>query len=369
VATPIIGSLYALAANAPGTAPMNALPYALPGNLNDVASGSNGTCAVAYLCTGETGYDGPTGLGTPNGIAAFTATPLVPTAPVAPTNLAASGSNGTAKLTWSAPSNTGGSPITGYNVFEGTSPGAESTVPLNGSPVTGTSDGVSGLPNNTPLYFTVQAVNAIGSSAPSNEAAATLTVATAPGAPNNLKAAASNARVALAWAAPSSNGGSPVTGYQVWRGTASGAETLLTTLGVVSTYNDNAVTNGAAYVYEVKAINAVGPGSPSGEASATPATVPSAPQGLTAATAAVKGVTLAWAAPAANGGATITSYTAARNTKSGHEVAYATVSCTTSTCTYTDTGTTSHTTYFYVVSASNRVGPGPASNQASAQAR
>jgi hypothetical protein len=36
-----------------------------------VTSGSNGSCAVAYYCTGEVGYDGPTGLGTPNGLGAF----------------------------------------------------------------------------------------------------------------------------------------------------------------------------------------------------------------------------------------------------------------------------------------------------------
>ena len=37
----------------------------------DVTSGSNGSCGGSYLCTGAVGYDGPTGLGTPNGITAF----------------------------------------------------------------------------------------------------------------------------------------------------------------------------------------------------------------------------------------------------------------------------------------------------------
>ena len=40
-------------------------------NLHDVTSGTNGQCNVAYLCAAVAGYDGPTGLGTPNGIAAF----------------------------------------------------------------------------------------------------------------------------------------------------------------------------------------------------------------------------------------------------------------------------------------------------------
>jgi subtilase family serine protease len=370
VATPIIGSLYALAANAPGSTAMNSLPYAHTGNLNDVTSGSNGTCSVAYLCTGETGYDGPTGLGTPNGIAAFAATPAVPTAPGAPTNLAASGSNGTAKLTWAAPLNSGGSPITGYNVFEGTSPGGESATPVNGATlVSGTSDSVSGLPTNTPLYFTVQAVNAIGSSASSNEATSTLTVATAPGAPTNLVATGTNAKVALTWAAPLSNGGSALTGYQIWRGTSPGSETLLTTLGVTTSASDTAVVNGTTYYYEILAVNAVSAGSPSGEALATPATIPGAAQGLTAVTATTKGVTLTWAAPVSNGGAAVTGYTVERGTKSNKLSAYTSVACTTSTCTFTDTGTNSRTAYFYEVAAVNHVGTGPVSNQASAQAK
>ncbi|MDX3072689.1 carboxypeptidase regulatory-like domain-containing protein [Streptomyces sp. MI02-7b] len=76
VATPVIASLYALAGPPrPGTYP-NAYPYAAGGaGLNDVTTGSNGTCAVAYLCTGGPGYDGPTGLGTPAGLAAFRSGP------------------------------------------------------------------------------------------------------------------------------------------------------------------------------------------------------------------------------------------------------------------------------------------------------
>jgi subtilase family serine protease len=45
--------------------------YSHTSNLNDVTSGSNGTCAVAYYCNAQAGYDGPTGLGTPYGTAAF----------------------------------------------------------------------------------------------------------------------------------------------------------------------------------------------------------------------------------------------------------------------------------------------------------
>ena len=40
--------------------------------LHDVTTGSNGNCSGSYLCTAVGGYDGPTGLGTPNGLGGFT---------------------------------------------------------------------------------------------------------------------------------------------------------------------------------------------------------------------------------------------------------------------------------------------------------
>ena len=366
VATPIVGAVYALAGNAPGPTQMNSLPYADTGALNDVSSGSNGNCSVAYLCNGEVGYDGPTGLGTPNGIAAFIATNAPPTVPTAPTNLVATGSNARVALSWSAPSSNGGSSVTGYKVYRGTTSGSEALLTSVG---TTTSYSDTAVTNGTTYYYEVSAVNGVGEGAKSAEASATPATVTVPGAPTNLAATGSNARVALSWSAPSSNGGSSVTGYKVYRGTTSGTETLLTSVGTTTSYSDTAVTNGTTYYYEVSAVNGVGEGAKSAEASATPATTPGAPQGLTARQATSKGVTLTWSAPASNGGAAITGYKLNRSTRSGRETSYVTVSCTTSTCSYTDTGTNSRTTYYYNVAATNRVGTGPVSNQASARAK
>jgi subtilase family serine protease len=67
VAAPVVASVYALAAN--GAAP--SYPYSHTASLFDVTGGSNGSCSVQYLCTAVAGFDGPTGLGTPNGTGAF----------------------------------------------------------------------------------------------------------------------------------------------------------------------------------------------------------------------------------------------------------------------------------------------------------
>ena len=68
VATPIIASTFALAGSSADNT--NAHLYANASSLNDVTSGSNGSCGKP-LCTAGAGWDGPTGLGTPNGIGAF----------------------------------------------------------------------------------------------------------------------------------------------------------------------------------------------------------------------------------------------------------------------------------------------------------
>ena len=73
VSAPIVGALYALAGNGASSANLTAYPYANRAALNDVVSGSNGTCGGTYLCTSRDGYDGPTGLGTPNSANAFAA--------------------------------------------------------------------------------------------------------------------------------------------------------------------------------------------------------------------------------------------------------------------------------------------------------
>jgi subtilase family serine protease len=69
VSSPIIAAVYALAGGEASAGASSV--YAHESSLFDVTSGSNGTCGGSYLCTAGTGYDGPTGLGTPDGTGAF----------------------------------------------------------------------------------------------------------------------------------------------------------------------------------------------------------------------------------------------------------------------------------------------------------
>jgi len=73
VASPIVASVYALAGHAGANDTPASYPYADTAALFDITSGSNGSCGSSYLCTAKAGYDGPTGLGTPNGTGAFSA--------------------------------------------------------------------------------------------------------------------------------------------------------------------------------------------------------------------------------------------------------------------------------------------------------
>jgi hypothetical protein len=194
--------------------------------------------------------------------------------PSAPQGLAATAGNQTVQLSWSAPTSNGGAAVTSYNIYRGTTPGGESGAPV-ASGVTTTSFTDFPLTNGITYYYTVAAINSVGLGPQSGEANATPR-ATAPSAPTGLAASAGDGKVTLSWTAPNSDGGSPITGYNVYRSATPGGEgTTVYDTAASNNYTDTAVTNGTTYYYTVAAVNAVAPGPQSGEASATPK-VPSA---------------------------------------------------------------------------------------------
>src|SRR5206468_1017012 len=192
----------------------------------------------------------------------------------APTGLVATPGNGTVGLTWTPPVSDGGSPIVGYQIYRGASSGTE--ILLDASDVASYTDGA--VVNGTTYWYQVTAVTNAGEGPPSTEQSATPTsIATVPGAPTGLVATPGNAQVGLAWTAPATDGGSPITAYTA---TASpgGATCSTAVLGCTIT----GLTNGTTYSFTVVASNVIGPGAPSAATSATPATVPGAPTALTA---------------------------------------------------------------------------------------
>ena len=297
------------------------------------------------------------------------------TAPAAPGNLAAQRGTRSARLTWTAPASNGGGAITGYNVYAGTAPGGESATPVNATPLGRkvTAYTVNGLINGTTYYFTVRAANAVADGAVSKEASAT--PASAPYQPSKLLAYPGKGSAALTWAAPQQDGGSLITGYNVYKGTAPGGESgtpvNATPLSRTATgYTVTGLANGTKYYFTVKAINEAGVGIPSREASATPttaATAPTAPRTL-AASPAPASAALTWVKPASTGGSAITGYNVYEGTlpggESGSPVNAKPLAATATT--YTVTGLTNAAGYYFTVKAINAVGAGAPSNEASA---
>ncbi len=285
-----------------------------------------------------------------------TATEGVPSAPL---DLAATGSNSSAVLTWTAPNADGGSPVTGYDVFEANGGCRPDMTQFNAAPITGTSATVTGLESGSDYCFEVAAVNATGVGALSKYANATTTVG--PDAPVGFTAVAGNSQVLLSWSPPAGDGSTSLTGYELFEGTASGGESTTHFASTTSTSflvrndvdNPFTLVNGTTYFFTVAGVNAGGPGSAS-EVSATPEPVPSSPQDVVA-TAGPAQVSLTWTAPASNGGSEITGYDVTEVSSAG-QVDGTSIESGIQATRYTVTGLQGGVTYYFAVAATNASG-------------
>ncbi|HLG01269.1 MAG TPA: fibronectin type III domain-containing protein, partial [Acidimicrobiia bacterium] len=177
----------------------------------------------------------------------------------------------------------------------------------------------------------------------------TFVVGSRPSEPQNLVATPGAGVIALGWDAPGSDGGSALTGYKVF---ADGA--LVATLdSATTTYDHAGLGEGESHTYAVRALNALGEGATSAEASATTFSRPSEPQNLVAAPGAgvIGEIRLEWERPSREGGLPLLEYVIARD---GAPIA--TVDG--DTLEFTDDGLTPGTTYEYTVAARNALGDG-----------
>lgn len=300
----------------------------------------------------------------PQRIGIIGSVPIMESPPAAPVLFTAVGGVGSIVLTWDQPS-TGGSPITSYTVLRGTTPGGETTLAGSLSPTSLTYPDTTAV-SGTTYYYTVQAINAIGTSPSSNELSAVLP--TFPNAPVLTAIVAGNAQVSLSWTAPAT-GGSPITSYVLLRGTTQGGETSHITgiaASALSYVDTTSVVNNTQYFYTLKAVNGIGTSAASNELSATPSTgstVPVAPT-LVSAVPANGSITLNWTENNA-GGSPVTSFTVLRSTASGRETPLHSGIVPTATS-YIDSTVTDGVTYFYTVMAVNVVGNSAQSNEESA---
>lgn len=179
------------------------------------------------------------------------------TEPGAPADLTATEAAGEVTLSWTAPLDDGGWPILEYVVMRGDSEANLDVLDLVSGETTFTDGDVE---RGSTYHYAVLARNAIGEGPLSNVASVGIPEFTLPSAPGALVATYADGKVKLTWSAPLSDGGTPITGYAVMRGTDPGNMTRLKVLGVVLEHSDGSVVRGNTYHYSVVAINSVGEG-------------------------------------------------------------------------------------------------------------
>jgi len=277
------------------------------------------------------------------GPASAPSAPVVPsTVPGAPTSVTAtSDADSRSVVSWMAPISDGGTAIAGYTVRA--SPGGATCSTAS------TMCTVTGLANGTAYAFTVTAVNSVGAGVAS--VPATATPAARPGAPTSATATSdADSQSVVSWTPPSSDGGTPVTGYTVTASPGTGTCTTASTTCAVT-----GLVNGTPYTFTVTATNAVGTGPASGATRpAVPAAVAGAPTGATVVTTtSASGAIVTWKAPTTDGGAPITSYEVTE-TPGG-------ATCYTGSTTCPFTGLTPGSPASFTVTATNAAGTSPAS--------
>ena len=279
-----------------------------------------------------------------------------PRAPPASIGAAPGPARGQVSLQWTPPVDDGGGAITGYRVYRGPSPGAETLVAQTGDVLSHVD---AALADNTTYWYRISALNVYGEGV-----LGASVVARTFGAPRAMptglaaEAGPTAGGITLTWAPPVDDGGLDVTAYRIYRGTEAGAETLATQVGDVTRFTDGGLANGTRYHYRLSAVNDAGEGPLSLGASAQTFGPPLAPPSAFAVAAGpgAGDLTLTWSLPADDGGGAIAGYRVYRAADgSDHEL----LAELADVGSFTDAGLGEGTTRSYRVSALNVYGEGP----------
>lgn len=285
--------------------------------------------------------------------------PAVPTVPVAPSGVIATGGTKQVTLSWNSDST-----ATSYNVYYSTTDGVTKS---NGTKLANTTTPAvqAGLTDATTYYYIIVPVNSSGEGEASVQVAATTLSAApapapAPAVPTSLTAAGGAKQVILSWGAVAG-----ASSYNVYWSATPGVTVANGTkvAGITSPYVNTGLSAGTAYYFVVTAANSAGESAASVQTQATTnaalVAVPAAPAGVTA-TGSAKQVSLSW--PAVSGA---TSYNVYWSTASAVTIASGT-RISAASGPYLQTGLAAGTTYYYVVTAVNSAGESPASARVTA---
>lgn len=156
---------------------------------------------------------------------------------------------GQVTLSWTAPTNSGGVPLTGYSI---TAAGAAPETPTAAA----TSIVITGLTNGGKYDFSIRALNSIGSSTATSFATATLP--DRPGIPTSLAAVVSTSTISATWVPPVNNGGSAITSYIANLFDSNGSEITAARKTVTTAAADFTGLAAGTYSVKVSAVNLVG---------------------------------------------------------------------------------------------------------------
>ena len=273
--------------------------------------------------------------------------------PGAPTSLTGTGTSRTAAtLSWSAPTNTGGAPISDYVIEESTDGVSWSTVDDGVS--ASTSESLTGLVSGTTYFFRVSAKNSEGVGGSESTNKEWLLV---PSAPSGLVITPGYSEATLAWTAPTDDGGATISDYVVEQSTDDANWTVFadgTSASPSATVAD--LSNGTTYYFRIKAINTIGTGNASDSLSSNMVAVPGQPQNVQWAETGdvcTPALSVTWDAPAEDGGEAITYVLERSNDEGG---TWVTIVEGQSATTYDDSGYGAKAKYR--VSARNSAGTG-----------